>query len=101
MVLADRHDHRIERQAQDVLPADNRWAIRMKALSRLYNQGELYNLSVRKGTLTAEERYKVNEHIVQTEIMLSELPFPRIGSGCPRLPLRTMKSWMGPATPKV
>ena len=27
--------------------------------------------------MTDEERYKINEHIIQTEIMLSKLPFPR------------------------
>jgi HD-GYP domain-containing protein (c-di-GMP phosphodiesterase class II) len=43
----------------------------------LYNRGELYNLSVARGTLSEEERYKINEHIVQTLIMLNELPFPK------------------------
>jgi HD-GYP domain-containing protein (c-di-GMP phosphodiesterase class II) len=43
----------------------------------LYNKGELYNLSVARGTLSEEERYKINEHIVQTFIMLSRLPFPK------------------------
>ncbi|NOM52849.1 HD domain-containing protein, partial [Klebsiella pneumoniae] len=41
------------------------------------NHGELYNLSIRRGTLNDEERFKINEHIVQTIIMLSSLPFPR------------------------
>jgi HD-GYP domain-containing protein (c-di-GMP phosphodiesterase class II) len=43
----------------------------------LYNKGELYNLSVARGTLSEEERYKINEHIVQTLIMLTQLPFPK------------------------
>lgn len=34
------------------------------------------NLSVARGTLTEEERYKINEHIVRTIIMLSQLPLP-------------------------
>ena len=42
----------------------------------LYNLGELHNLSVSRGTLTDEERYKINEHIVQTIIMLETMPFP-------------------------
>ena len=41
------------------------------------NLGELYNLSIRRGTLTAEERFKINDHIVQTLIMLRSLPFPK------------------------
>lgn len=39
--------------------------------------GELHNLGLRYGTLTEEERYLINAHIVQTEIMLRQLPFPR------------------------
>ena len=42
-----------------------------------YNRGELYNLSIARGTLSAEERFKINDHIVQTILMLEELPFPR------------------------
>ena len=30
-----------------------------------------------RGTLTEEERYKINEHMVQTIMMLSQLPFPK------------------------
>jgi HD-GYP domain-containing protein (c-di-GMP phosphodiesterase class II) len=43
----------------------------------LYNRGELYNLAIGRGTLAEEDRYKINEHIVQTIVMLSQLPFPR------------------------
>jgi len=42
----------------------------------LYNRGELYNLSVKQGTLTKEERFIVNDHIVQTISMLKKLPYP-------------------------
>jgi HD-GYP domain-containing protein (c-di-GMP phosphodiesterase class II) len=49
----------------------------MKVPDLLYNKGEVYNLSVGRGTLSEEERYKINEHIVQTLIMLSALPFPK------------------------
>ncbi|WP_374601313.1 HD-GYP domain-containing protein [Niveibacterium sp.] len=42
-----------------------------------YNRGELYNLSIGRGTLTAEDRHKINDHIVQTIVMLSQLPFPK------------------------
>src|SRR5690606_5759558 len=41
-----------------------------------FNRGELYNLSVARGTLTAEERYLINHHIVQTIRMLNHLPLP-------------------------
>lgn len=42
-----------------------------------YDNGELYNLSIVRGTLTAEERKKINDHIVVTINMLEQLPFPR------------------------
>ncbi len=42
----------------------------------LYNRGELYNLCVQKGTLTDEERFKINEHVIMTIKMLERLPFP-------------------------
>ncbi len=38
---------------------------------------EIYNLSIRKGTLTPEERKIINDHIVVTIQMLEQLPFPR------------------------
>jgi HD-GYP domain-containing protein (c-di-GMP phosphodiesterase class II) len=41
-----------------------------------YNLGELYNLGIRKGTLSTEDRFKINEHIIQTILMLKRLPFP-------------------------
>jgi HD-GYP domain-containing protein (c-di-GMP phosphodiesterase class II) len=42
-----------------------------------YNRGELYNLEIRRGTITAEERTKINEHIEVTIDMLKALPFPK------------------------
>lgn len=40
------------------------------------NLGELYCLSVKSGTLTPEERYLINAHVLGTIAMLSTLPFP-------------------------
>jgi HD-GYP domain-containing protein (c-di-GMP phosphodiesterase class II)/HAMP domain-containing protein len=76
-LLADKPEHRIERPESERIPADNRWGFRMDVPELLYNRGELHNLSISRGTLTAEERYKINEHMVQTIVMLGELPFPR------------------------
>ena len=76
-LLADKPEHIFERQARDRMPPDNRWGIRMPVPAVLYNKGERYNLGVARGTLAEEERYKINEHIVQTLIMLGQLPFPK------------------------
>jgi HD-GYP domain-containing protein (c-di-GMP phosphodiesterase class II) len=75
-LLADRPDHIIRREARDSLPADNPWGFRLDTPAHLYNKGELYNLCIGRGTLSEEERFKINDHIVQTVIMLSQLPFP-------------------------
>ena len=76
-LLADKPEHRIERGTAEHIADDPRWGIQMPAPELRYNRGELYNLCVARGTLSAEERYKINEHIVQTLIMLAELPFPK------------------------
>ena len=76
-LLADKPEHIIERRAQDRLIDNGKWGFRMETPPNLYNRGELYNLSISRGTLAEEERYKINEHIMQTLIMLSKLPFPK------------------------
>jgi HD-GYP domain-containing protein (c-di-GMP phosphodiesterase class II) len=43
----------------------------------LLSEDEVYNLSIRKGTLTREERLIINGHMVETIRMLESLPFPR------------------------
>lgn len=42
----------------------------------LYNYGEIYNLSILRGTLTSEDRYKINEHIIETIKMLEQMTYP-------------------------
>ncbi|WP_374438215.1 HD domain-containing phosphohydrolase [Pseudomonas panipatensis] len=80
-LLADKAAHRVPwgERKPPVEKGDprNRWGFDMCLPPCASNQGELYNLSIRRGTLTEEERFKINEHIVQTLIMLSALPLPR------------------------
>ncbi|MGB5957856.1 HD domain-containing phosphohydrolase [Pseudomonas sp.] len=80
-LLADRPEHRVPWGARKPPVAKddprNRWGFDMRLPAYASNYGELYNLSIRRGTLNDEERFKINEHIVQTIIMLSSLPFPR------------------------
>ena len=75
--LRDSPDQVFPRTGADRMPADNPWGFRIDVPEALYNRGELYNLSIPRGTLTAEDRYKINEHIIQTIIMLTTLPFPK------------------------
>ncbi|NMG01602.1 GAF domain-containing protein [Azoarcus taiwanensis] len=74
-LLADKPHHRVERPAAQ--RHDEQHGFRMAVPDCLYDFGELHNLSVRRGTLTPEERYKINEHIIQTILMLEKLPLPR------------------------
>lgn len=76
-LLADKPEHVFARRPQDRMPENNKWGFKMKAPEALYNKGEIYNLSIGRGTLTEEERYKINEHVTQTLTMLSALPFPK------------------------
>ena len=84
-LLADRADHLIERPERDRIAPDNPWGFAMEVLDYLYNLGELHNLTVERGTLSPEDRFKINEHMVQTIRMLSALPFPRHLAAVPEI----------------
>ena len=76
-LLEDRPDHVVE---WDVIPhaanPDNPYGFDLNVPEKKYNLGEVHNLCIKKGTLTEEERFKINDHIVQTIVMLEQLPFP-------------------------
>jgi HD-GYP domain-containing protein (c-di-GMP phosphodiesterase class II) len=76
-LLDDKPEHLIERAPGDRMPADNPWGFKLDVPTLKYNRGELANLAIGRGTLTEEERYVINHHIVQTIVMLSQLPFPK------------------------
>ncbi|MFM2481516.1 HD domain-containing phosphohydrolase [Celerinatantimonas sp. YJH-8] len=80
-LISDRIEHLIPWPASEppVRKNDpkNRWGFDMELPQYNYNLGELYNLSIRYGTLTREDRFIINNHIVQTIRMLSSLPLPQ------------------------
>ena len=77
-LLSDRYDHVIYREGvQPTAENENPWGFKLDVPEHLYNLGEVYNLCIARGTLTEEERFKINDHIVQTIIMLEALPFPK------------------------
>ncbi|MEH6566144.1 MAG: HD domain-containing phosphohydrolase [Halopseudomonas sp.] len=88
-LLMDRPEHLVAwGERKPPVAADdpgNRWGFDMVLPAHSSNLGELYNLSISRGTLTPEERFKINEHIVQTLIMLSTLPFPKALAQVPQL----------------
>lgn len=73
-LLANKPQHIFPRPAGREF--DPKYGFKIEVPEHLYNYGELYNLSVSRGTLTAEERYTINEHIIQTIMMLENLPLP-------------------------
>lgn len=88
-LLDDKPQHRVpwgDRippvQADD--PA-NRWGFDMTLPAYAYHFGERYNLTIPRGTLTPEERFHINDHIVQTIRLLDDLPLPDHLSQVPRL----------------
>ena len=46
-------------------------------IENFLSEDEVYNLTIPRGTLTAEERKVINDHIVVTINMLEELPYPK------------------------
>jgi len=74
-LLADKPHHLIARGPDRAL--DPKYGFKITVPKYLYNQGEVYNLSIGRGTLTEEERFKINEHIIQTVVMLDQMPFPK------------------------
>lgn len=81
-LLADKQQHLIPHDKPKTFP--QHLHIRMDVPEHLYNLGELYNLSVTRGTLTREDRFKIQEHMIGTIRMLDALPFPPELANVPR-----------------
>ena len=65
-----------------------------------YNLGELYNLCIRKGTLSPEDRFKINEHIIQAIIMLNKLEFPEYLANVPEFAGAHHETMIGTGYPR-
>lgn len=81
-LLADKPWHKFKRTRHKTYP--ERFGIHMDIPDLLYDRGELYNLTTRRGTLTAEDRFTINEHIISTIVMLDTLPLPQELQRVPR-----------------
>ncbi|WP_337454607.1 HD domain-containing phosphohydrolase [Moritella dasanensis] len=75
-VLADKPEHLFVWEEKKQLQANSKRDFKMLQPEHRYNRGELHNLMIKSGTLTPEERYNINDHIVQTYLMLDQLPYP-------------------------
>ena len=99
-LLADKQEHIILRREEEVIADDNPWDFKLETPEHKYNRGELYNLSVARGTLANEERFKINDHMVQTIIMLNQLPFPRHLRNVPAIAGGHHETMIGTGYPK-
>ena len=74
-ILDDKIRHIIPREHFDYEEYE-RLGFKTPVPEHLYNNGELYNMRTKAGTLSYEERYKIQEHVIMTIKMLEQLPFP-------------------------
>ncbi|WP_182026877.1 HD domain-containing phosphohydrolase [Vibrio rotiferianus] len=81
-LLADKPDHIIERVRPVEFAPEH--GIKVQVPEHQYNLGEVYNLTISRGTLTPEDRFKINEHMISGIKMLGALPFPPELSNVPR-----------------
>ncbi|CAH1559704.1 HD domain-containing phosphohydrolase [Vibrio rotiferianus] len=72
-LLSDRSEHIVPWD----FPPTNEERFTLKPTIHQANMGEIYNLSIQRGTLTDEERFIINDHIIQTIQILESLPFPK------------------------
>lgn len=73
-LLSDRPKHIVERIDFDE-EGYKKAGFKLDVPTHLYNYGEIYNLCIEKGTLSAEERFKIQEHVIMSIKMLEQLPY--------------------------
>ncbi|KMT65111.1 HD domain-containing phosphohydrolase [Catenovulum maritimum] len=97
-LLSDKPEHLI--QHDKAISYDEKHGIKIQPPAYKYNLGELYNLKIKRGTLTAEDRYKINEHIISTIKMLENVPFPPELSKVPRYASTHHETLIGTGYPR-
>ncbi len=98
-LLSDKEHHKIFRENFDY-EAYEKEGFKEEVPEYLYNYGEIYNLCIAKGTLTQEERYKINEHVIMSIKMLEKIPFPPYYSKIPQYAGRHHETLDGTGYPK-
>jgi HD-GYP domain-containing protein (c-di-GMP phosphodiesterase class II) len=74
-LLDDKPEHIIKRDKREIEDF-KKFKFKVEIPENLYNRGEVYNLTIKRGTLTKEEYFKIQEHVMMTIKMLERLPFP-------------------------
>lgn len=68
-------DDDLQQRVRDI--GEYRWVNPHGAETRFFDDNELENLTIAKGTLTNDERQVINNHMAVTIKMLDKLPFPK------------------------
>lgn len=68
-------DDALQQRVRDI--GQYRWTDPEGAESSFFNENEIENLTIARGTLTSDEREVINNHMAVTIKMLEQLPFPR------------------------
>jgi HD-GYP domain-containing protein (c-di-GMP phosphodiesterase class II) len=68
-------DKALQQRVRDI--GEYRWTDPDGVNTKFFNEDEIENLTIAKGTLTDAEREVINNHMAVTIKMLAQLPFPR------------------------
>ena len=98
-ILADRPEHRVPHQRSHQLP--EALGIQMPVPEWQQDLGELHNLCIPRGTLTEEDRFRIQEHMISTVKMLEGLPFPPELSRVPRYATTHHETLRGDGYPRA
>lgn len=99
-VLADKAEHIFERDGSFEAPNAEKYGFQMEVPDKLFNRGEVYNLAITRGTLTNEDRYIIQNHVIQTIVMLGQLPFPKHLKNVPEFAAAHHETLIGTGYPK-
>ena len=68
-------DDDLQQRVRDI--GEYRWTDPHGVNAKFFNDNELENITIAKGTLTSDEREVINNHMAVTIKMLAQLPFPK------------------------
>ncbi|MEJ0069758.1 MAG: hypothetical protein WDO24_14650 [Pseudomonadota bacterium] len=89
--------HRLKRgAAEDIYP--EHLGFKMKIPENVFDQGEIHNLTISRGTLTEEDRFKVTSTSSRPWSCSIASPSRRICGRFPNTPVRIMRPWAARAT---
>lgn len=97
-LLADKPEHIVARQHNVTAASEADSQLTPPEYS--FNYGELHNLTIESGTLTKEERFRINEHILTTIALLEKLPYPAELANIPRYATTYLETMNGTGYPR-